>query len=106
MRAAFLLMAGALVITGCQKGPPAEDQAPLENVENIDDAVPVENMTMPPVPNATNTANAANAVAPPPKVSDDVQTRDDADATGLTARLPENETMLPGQADNQTRPAD
>jgi hypothetical protein len=106
MRTAIVLLAGSLLMAGCQKGPPAEDPATTENMDNIEVVEPETNISLPAPENMTNVTNAANAAAPPPKISEDVQTRDDADATGMTARLPEDETMLPGQGENQTRPAD
>ncbi len=92
----------ALTLGACSRGP---EQQPLE-----DNVVEVENMTenanvavAPPAVNATNVVAAP--AAPAPGFTDDEQMRDDADATGMTARLPDD-SAAPGQNGNETRPAD
>lgn len=80
---ALFALAGALALSAC--GKKAEEEAPMTNnlVEPPADLEPI-NEAVPPPPPAENIAVAA----PPPEVSDDQQMLDDADATGLTARLP------------------
>ena len=74
---AFAALIGALALSACGK---QEEEAPVENViiEEPDTALPMP---------------SNNAVAPtpaaPPSVSEQQQILDDADATGMTARLPD-----------------
>ncbi|MEJ7927864.1 hypothetical protein WG908_14000 [Sphingobium sp. AN641] len=80
---ALFALAGALALSAC--GKKEEEEAPMTNnlVEPPADLEPINEATPPPPP-AENVA----IPAPPPQVSEDQQTIDDADATGLTARLP------------------
>lgn len=90
----------ALVLAGCQQRAPenALDEGTLVE-ENI--VAPIENVMVAPSVQATN---VVEPVAPPPVFTQDEQTRDDADATGMTARLPDE--TAPGQGGNETRPAE
>jgi hypothetical protein len=91
------------MLAGCDRGPPPPEENALDAGANVVVDVPPENVVEPvPVVNAMNNATPA----PPPKISNDVQMRDDADATGMTSRLPDDESTLPGQQDNQSRPAE
>ena len=96
------LAAAALTLAGCSKDSPQEE-APVENnaVEAPVEIAPVNNAAPP-----ANITNEAAPVAPPPEFSDDEQMRDDADATGLTARLPQDGGEQPGSSGNETRPAE
>jgi len=96
---ALLPVAAALVLAGCDRGPeqkPIEDNVvEVENVtDNVDLAVP------PPEMNVMNATNTAEKAAPAPEFTDEQQMKDDADATGMTARLPD-ETPASG---NETAP--
>ncbi|MFM9979127.1 MAG: hypothetical protein ACKVOP_13915 [Sphingomonadaceae bacterium] len=89
------------VLPGCSgRGPePLPENSAVETVVNESLPTVVEEPDEAPIEsNVTNTASAL----PPPEVPDEEQIRDDADATGLTARLPE--TGAPA-ADNATAPA-
>jgi hypothetical protein len=100
--AAVLTMIAALTLAGCNRG--AEEKLPedlnVAEVGNVD--APMANaMPAPPVENAANVAEPK--AAPAPGFTEDQQMKDDADATGMTARLPEDE---PVQKGNETRPAE
>lgn len=82
--------AGLLALTalaGCEKSTP-EPAAPVENMVNeaepVNTVAPVET----PVPETTNLTVAEPRDAP---VDPDAQTLDDADATGMTARVRRDE---------------
>lgn len=83
---AILTLAGALALAACGK---KEEEAPPAN--NMVEP-PVENVIVDepdaPLPEPQNNA-AATPAAPAPKVSEEQQILDDAEATGMTARLPE-----------------
>ncbi|MFT3964322.1 MAG: hypothetical protein QM690_00385 [Sphingobium sp.] len=88
---AMLALAGLLALAACNKGK--EDEAvPVDNESageaNVEEQQPVE---APPVlePAPTNTVSAPPP-PPPPPVTEDQQTLDDADATGMTSRLPDD----------------
>lgn len=111
MRAALLLaFAGTLALAGCDRSVP-EDEAPVNDSIEL----PVETPT--PVEVINEVAPAENATAelpppaPPPTFSEEQQMHDDADATGLTSRLPDSETGegatdVMGSTGNEARPAE
>lgn len=87
---ALTSLIGVLVLTACGHKEPEE--------------APANNMTLPyeedlPTDDTPAPANVQNTVkpVPPPEIPVEQQTLDDADATGLTARLPgaEEEAMVP-----------
>lgn len=86
-KTALFALATALTLSACDRGP---EQKPLEdNVIEVENATENANVAVaPPVANATNVVAAP--VAPAPGFTDDAQMRDDADATGMTARLPDD----------------
>ena len=92
---ALIALAGTLILAACGK---KEEQAPASN--NMVEP-PVENVIVDepeaPLPEPQNNA-VATPVAPPPSVSEQQQIQDDAEATGMTARLPEG--------GEQSQPAD
>ncbi len=103
MRMIALFALTTLALAGCQRDERRDEvmndslaetglETPAANVATM---TPPANIVLPP----------ETGVAPPPEIEDEVQMRDDADATGLTARLPEEDTP-PGQSGNETRPAD
>lgn len=81
-------LAGALALSACGK---KEEDAPMTNnlveppVENVIIEEPDAALPMP----GNNVA--ATPAAPPPSVSEQQQILDDAEATGMTARLPEGD---------------
>lgn len=80
---ALAALAGALALSACGK---KEEEAPVVNnlveppIENV--IVPEPEAPLPPSSNAT-----AHEAAPPPTISEQQQIQDDAEATGMTARL-------------------
>ena len=96
-------IAAMLGLAACNKSPEPIADPLADNLVTevpIDDLAPMNSADVPTVDNAM--MNAGNTVAPP-EFSDSEQMRDDADATGLTARLPSED--VPGQAANETQPA-
>ena len=80
---ALAALVGALALSACGK---KEDETPATN--NMVEP-PVENVIIEepeaPLPPANNAA--APEPAPPPSISEQQQIQDDAEATGMTARL-------------------
>lgn len=99
-----LAVSAALALPACK-----QEQASDALQENAMAEVPVEN-AMPTnetveIPPVVGPLNATNMAAPPPEFSDTEQMRDDADATGLTARLPAGDGGdMPADA-NEMQPA-
>lgn len=94
---AFVALAGALALAACGK---KEEEAPVTN--NLVEP-PVENVVVdePDVPAPAPQSNGASIeAAPPPSISEQQQIQDDADATGMTARL--NRDDAPSEAANGT----
>jgi len=98
----FLTLSTALTIAACNSASP--EKLPDDNMseignlsENTDIA-----LTPPPTANVMVPSNATAKAAPAPSFTEEQQMKDDADATGMTARLPDEE---PGQKANETRPA-
>lgn len=93
-RMALFAVAGALVLGGCSGGSD-EPAAPTSNVENMtpievgNSAVaPTEAPVATPIDNVTVTPQPETV---PSDLSADEQTQDDADATGMTARVSRDE---------------
>lgn len=99
-----MIAAGALALSACSKSPPPPEGANIDNAaiaNSFETLPPDETNALPPV---ENTANASNAVAAePPKISEDEQMRDDADATGMTARIDSESTGEAGNATENVR---
>jgi ABC-type glycerol-3-phosphate transport system substrate-binding protein len=100
MRMMILASAGLLALAACSGGH-KEEEILTENGEEANVTVTDTNVTAPPVviENATNVTIPA---APPPAFTDEQQMRDDADASGLTARLPDDNAQ-PAQGGNEVR---
>jgi hypothetical protein len=91
------LAAGLLAVSACSRSEPEgpmDDNAlgldqPMTN--GTDDIAPVETPSA--IPEPTPDANAAAAIEPPPEapIKPDAQVLDDADATGMTARVTRDE---------------
>ena len=91
----------ALSLSACgKKEEPIRDVVDDNMVTEVpvDDAMPLNSVDAAPAP--TPTLNVTNSVAPPPAFTDSQQMRDDADATGLTSRLPTDEPAVA----NETQP--
>lgn len=91
---ALLAMAAILALAACHKSKD-EESAPMENdVPEMNEPEPQQQQPVeaPPVlePEKPENISAAPTPPPPPAVTQDQQTLDDADATGLTSRLPDN----------------
>ncbi|MDO7834498.1 hypothetical protein Q4610_05510 [Sphingobium sp. HBC34] len=84
---ALVALAGALALAACGK---KEEDAPAATNNLVEP--PVENVIVDepdaPLPEVQNNA-VATPPAPPPSISEQQQIQDDAEATGMTARLPE-----------------
>ncbi len=94
-----IVIAAMLGLAACNRSPEPIADPLADNLVTevpIDDMAPVNSADVPSVDNAM--LNMTNTVAPP-EFSDTEQMRDDADATGLTARLPSEEPA------NETQPA-
>jgi hypothetical protein len=102
IRLAFFVAASLLAVSACKEAPPSN--AMFDDGNNANDVPPPLNIAdsyIPapaPVENVTNTLPAA----PPPAFTDKQQINDDADASGMTARLPSD--AAEGSA-NETQPA-
>jgi hypothetical protein len=86
-------LAAALALAACSGGdekapPPVENMAPIE-VENTTVEIPTEAPAAPRIDNATVDVPPAETV--PSGLTADEQTQDDADATGMTARVSRDE---------------
>ena len=92
---ALIALSGTLILAACGK---KEEEVPATN--NMVEP-PIENVIVEepdaPLPEPQNNAVATPA-APPPSVSEQQQILDDAEATGMTVRLPEG--------GGQSQPAD
>jgi hypothetical protein len=95
LKAAAGLAAGLLVLAACSRSEP--EQPP--EADNMAEATPVEDVTpiAPPSAEPAPVANAVDAnavaIAPPPEAptEPDAQMLEDADATGMTARVSRDE---------------
>ena len=88
---ALLAMAGLMTLAACHgkdEGPPPADNDIIELDNNETQPPEAPPVIEPEAP--TNNVAEPKAPPPPPKVSEDQQMLDDADATGLTSRLPDN----------------
>lgn len=97
IRTLAITLSAALALAACNRSEP-EPPAIDNNVTELPEEVEPMNAAPPPAENVTNEVTPA---APPPTFSDDEQMRDDADATGLTSRLPQSETEAPVEANQQ-----
>lgn len=94
MRTTYSLMAlaGLVLLAACDTKTSDEAQPGNEVTE-----VPVQEPAKPALneQRETNVAMAPANVMEPPSISEEQQMLDDADATGLTSRLPDDNTSLP-----------
>jgi len=95
----IVMLAAAVGLAGCNSSPP--EKLPDDNAVEVgsEPANTVVDLPMP-VENVGNAANTVAPAAPPPSLSEQQQMNDDADATGMTARLPDE---APGSG-NETAP--
>lgn len=103
--AGLALVSAALMVAGCSRGHGDNEQQSVINEADVappepnNVAVAPAEQTEAPPPVTHPAANAAESVAPPPapapQVTNQQQIQDDADATGLTARIPDNDGSAP-----------
>ena len=104
--ASIITLAAVLGLSACK-----QEQSADALQENAMEEVQVENMAVVNEPAAAPVAvepmhNITNTAAPPPPAfTDNEQMRDDADATGLTSRLPVEDAGPASGGDNETQPA-
>lgn len=83
---------GGLTLAACGGG---SEETPPVATTNFEEAAPVENLDMEvstEAPAATRIDNASTESEPaPPTLTSDEQTQEDADATGMTARVARDE---------------
>jgi len=92
-----LALAITLTLAGCNGRRDDENAIDTNdaNVMNVPEELPIETGPLNDSQTPPN-ADAAENKASPPQISDEQQIQDDADATGMTSRLPdETETPLP-----------
>ena len=99
----LLAVASLLTVSACKEAPPSN--AMFDDGNNANDIPPPvalnEAYAAPEVP-PVNVTNTLPPAAPPPAFTDKQQINDDADATGMTARLPSD---VAESAANETQPA-
>jgi hypothetical protein len=89
------VLAGLLALSACGKKP-HEEPVDTNEVVNEPENVPAEEMNEPaPVPEANVAKPMENRIAPP-EISEEQQMQDDAEATGMTSRLPDNSDAATG----------
>jgi uncharacterized protein YcfL len=101
-KTALLPLAGLALLAACgskeTEEPATDNDAIVEEPANI---VELNEATAPAPENVTNEVRPAA----PPKISEEQQTLDDADATGLTSRLSQDDAHAGhGDAANQAAP--
>lgn len=100
MKKTALIALAVLALASCRG---RDEQAEFDNAANVIDdnfieAMPQEPAPLPPVLNQSNATNVTEPVAPPPSVSETEQMQEDADATGMTARVDRSDSV------NETQP--
>lgn len=100
----LLAIAGLFAIAAC--GKKHDDEQPVNDMNAVIETNAVENNAVAPEPMAEGNAVKApdNRVAPP-EISEQQQTQDDADATGMTSKLPEEYQVPPASAGPTTETA-
>jgi len=96
IRTFALVGAAALALAACSGGKPDDTQVNETIVANIGEPENLSNVT---ITEPTATPVTTNASAPPPvaDLAPDAQTQDDADATGMTAKVDRNSSEQPAQ---------
>lgn len=96
----FIVAVSLLALSACSGGEKNEEVL-IDNTEAANVAMPETDLAAPPAA-AENVTNTATPAAPP-SLSEEQQIRDDADASGLTARLPDESTQPATQGGNELR---
>lgn len=94
----LMALAGLVVLAGCHTNT-SDEAASQNNVTKAPENESVEKPDTTQPPRATNVAEAAANQMEPPSISEEQQTLDDADATGLTSRLPDENVTPPPPSD-------
>jgi hypothetical protein len=100
--AAVLALSVFLSLSACGSKEAEPTDVVEENIVTevpVDESVPLNSAEATPAPAPLN---VTNSVAPLPAFTDTEQMREDADATGLTARLPREDA--PAAAANEAQP--
>ncbi len=93
------LFVGLLALSACGKKP---EEAPVSNNDVVEEPqnVPVEDLDAGPPPAEDNSVKPVENRVAPPEISEEQQMQDDAEATGMTSRLPDEDsstaTVEPG----------
>jgi hypothetical protein len=92
--------AGLLALAGCNRSTPEQPSVADNGVVPETNVTTASNTVAPVTKAPSASSNASEAVARPEPPAPDSQTQDDADATGMTARVhrddaPANETTAP-----------
>ncbi|MCE7796848.1 hypothetical protein LWE61_09790 [Sphingobium sufflavum] len=86
--------AALLALSACGKKPeetPVENDIVVNEVENVTDAPPPSVV----LPEEDNSAKPVENKVAPPEISEQQQMQDDAEATGMTSRLPDEDAQPP-----------
>ncbi|MGP7795908.1 hypothetical protein [Sphingomonas sp. CLY1604] len=89
MTTGAMLAAAALLLAGCSRSEPEQpEEANMAEVAPLETATPEALPSAEPTPEpAAIDLNAVDEAPPPEKIAPDAQMLDDADATGMTARV-------------------
>lgn len=98
IRTVALFAASAIALAACSNQPAEETPVAETNVANIVEAPANVVELAPETPSPPPVENVASATpAPAPTLSSDEQTLDDADATGMTAKVNRDEDSQPAR---------
>ena len=88
----------AVALGGCHHRREESETVVQNEMQELPAPAPA-NVTAPPAAPPSNiSTNTVVRAAPPPPVDDEVQTREDADASGMTSRLPGADRDAPATA--------
>ncbi len=86
MNKILIVSVAVLALAGCSReGPSDENSVNIVADNAYENVMPDESMV--PAQNTLNVTNTVEAAVPPPSVDEQQQTQEDADATGMTARV-------------------
>lgn len=99
MRRIALTALAVLMVTGCQSRTEQSDTEVRNEIDAAPSTVPKPaNVVVAPLPAPSIASNTIVRAEPPPPVDDTEQTRADADASGMTSRLPDADRDQPATA--------
>lgn len=102
MKVRFVGLAALGLLAACGSGrDEAVEQTALEANTVVEAPIEpaVEPEVAPPAPTVNQSVTNTVQAAPPPQVSEEAQTLEDADATGMTARVDRDATATGNEAD-------